>query len=905
MIDLLTTKLFFPAVRPHLVARPSLVEKVEEGLKRQLTLIAAPAGYGKTTLMSEWHSTLGRDTPAAWLSLEADDNDSGRFWFYLISASATLQRDLGNNALKMLDTPQLIAVESLLTVLINDLSKFTGDFVLSLDDFHLITEPEIFRGIDFLIEHMPPNMHLVLLTRADPPLALSRLRARGQLAEIRARDLSFNTREAATLFNEVSELALSPTAIAALENRTEGWIAGLQLAALSLQGRDNVNDFITGFSGSHHYIADYLLDEVLNRLPETINDFLLKTSILERLTGDLCDSLTGGSNGQTSLEVIHRLNLFISPLDDEHCWYRYHQLFSELLCNRLRKAFPDELPTLYHRAAAWFETSGNLVEAINYYLHAREFQLAANLIKLGINRISSYQSSIQSYNLTMMLHWLGILPEHIVKDDPKLSLLYAQSAWLLGRRTELDPYFQDAQLSYDRLVSKGQLTSDDPGYSSIPFDILVGRSMSAVYAGNFNQAIELAEEALSTPCSENQPGLEDAYISLYLAYRELGQLDKAIKACDRTISISQKSVSKSGVVDGLNSLGFMFQIQGELKRSSQVYHQALQYAHHHNLTWMASVPITYIRLGHLHYHWNDLARAEEFFDKCFALCEQYDNKMIFTYGQIFLARLKCAQGKEQEALETIQKVEKTALQEQISAFDIELESHKAWIQSRLGNQASAAAWLEKIDLRIGEQLGIWQGIQAVQAAHVLVALNRIDEALLLARRIEESARASGSLTCQIEAMVIQAVASLHLGERSKAHQFLLESISLAEPEGYKQIFLNEGKPMIDLLLEARPTLTDPRCTDFINQLLGAFPSHLPDSGFQYSSKSGHPGDQLSERDLEVLNLIATGFSNQEIADELVIALGTVKRHNFNIYSKLGVKSRTECLAKARILHLVN
>lgn len=905
MINLLKTKLYFPPFRPNLVPRPSLVEKLNLGLSGPLTLIAAPAGYGKTTLMCEWRATQGLETPAAWLSLEASDNDPARFWFYLISTLATLQQGLGEEAIKMLETSQPPAIESLGTVLINDLSAFPREFILILDDVHNITDPAIFQGIDFLLEHMSPNMHLVLLTRANPPLALSRLRARGQLTEIRARDLSFNVEESTSYLNDVMELALSSEDITALKSRTEGWIAGLQLAALSLRGRENRAEFISTFAGSHHYIADYLVDEVLSRLPESTQDFMLKTSILERLNASLCDALTGRTDGQTLLEILHQSNLFISPLDDERHWYRYHHLFSDLLRNRCRMEHADEINELFHRAAAWFESNGNLIEAINYYLAAHDFQQVTKNIKLGVDHIFSQRDSTQSYNLALMLEWLERLPADLVKDDPMLSLIYGQSAWLLGRRTNLDIYFQNAQQAYDHLVSEKVISPQDPEFISLPFEILVGRSMSAVYSGNYNLAIEWAEKAISLSPAEDQPGLADAYISLYLAYRELGYLDRAIKACDQTVSISRRGVSQTGVLDGLNSLGFMYQIQGHLKQAAQVYHQALQYAQEQNLNWMIPVPITYIRLGHLHYHWNDLEGAEKFFEKCFALCKQYDHTMVFTYGQIFLARLRCAQGKDQEALQTINEVERTTRQEQISAFDTEIEAHKAWIQARLGNLSSAAAWLEKLDLRIGDQLGIWQGIQAIQAAHVLVALGRLPEALELVNHIEAAAHTSGSQTCQIEALVIHAIALQRLGDQTKTQDYLLEAVRLAIPESYIRVFLNEGQPMADLLWETASRTKDKQLLDGISQLLEYFPQAISASDQQQLATESHPHDKISTREMEIMLFIAAGKSNQEIADELVIALGTVKRHIFNIYNKLGVNSRTECLLKARSLHMID
>ena len=414
---ILATKLYIPPPRPKVVLRPRLIERLNEGLDRKLTLISAPAGFGKTTLVSEW--VAGSERPAAWLSLDEGDNDPTRFLTYLVAALQTIAPDIGEGVLSVLQSPQPPPTESILTALLNEITAVPDDFVLVLDDYHVIDARPVDAALTFLLEHLPPQMHLVITTREDPQLPLARLRARGQLTELRAADLRFTPSEAAAFLNEVMGLNLSAEDIAALETRTEGWIAGLQLAALSMRGREDVPGFIRAFAGDNRYIVDYLVEEVLQRQPERVRSFLLQTSILDRLSGPLCDAVTGQEEGNALLEALERGNFFVVPLDDRRHWYRYHHLFADVLHAHLMAEQPDQVPTLHRRASEWYEQHGSAADAIRHALAAEDFERAADLVELAVPAMR------RSRQEATLLGWLKALPDELIQCRPVLSVAYA------------------------------------------------------------------------------------------------------------------------------------------------------------------------------------------------------------------------------------------------------------------------------------------------------------------------------------------------------------------------------------------------------------------------------------------------------------------------------------------------
>ena len=895
-----------------MVSRPRLVERLQNGLTSRLMLVSAPAGYGKTTLMSEWRTGVGRDFFTAWLSLDEDDNDFTRFLTYIIAVLATLKPGFGEPTLGLLQSLPPISTRVILTSLINELGDVDKTFFLILDDYHVITTQPIHEAVTYLLEHMPSQMHLVILTRADPPLPLSRLRARSQLTEIRAADLRFTDEEAISFLNQVMGLEMSGKQVEELEQRTEGWVAGLQLAALSMRCCDNIQNFLSAFTGSHHYIVDYLADEVLNSQPEMVRDFLLRTSILDRLTASLCNVLTGRTDSQAILENLEHANLFLIPLDNERYWYRYHHLFTEVLRNRMRQAYPSEIPELYHQAAEWFEKSNFFQESLNYYLLINDFQPAARLVS------DQWMQILKQCTMSSFLTLLRNFPDTLIQESPRMSLIYAWNLWLLGMRNEAEPYVLNAYQvisNRSRLAKEAKEMNSDPAFRALIAETTAFRSLIAIRHDEMVPAIKYAKQAVKTAPPDEYYTQGIAYVSLYNAYRELGRWDDAIGACTLAIKAARLGESLVSTVDAIFNLGRLLKIQGHLHRAAQVYHDGLRVAENQGQVQLPAYSLIHFGLADIFYQWNNLDETEHQLSLGFRLLEQNDDLLISRQGYIILAQLKRARGDIQGALIILQEIEVEAQKKGLTTLLDEVEANRVGLQAALGYFTEAIEWAKTIEIVVDKPLGYRKGIQAIQLARVYRSMGNLDKALELLDEIEKYAEAGCNTSWQIEALVLQSIVWQAKSHTDQAMERLEKALHLAIPQGYIQVFLDEGDPMCTLLgdyrlsIEKRLRSSQSEILEslkyYTTKLLMAFPT--PDVS-EYKSKvydlQSELIERLSERELEVLRLVAVGKSNQNIADTLFITSGTVKKHLNNIFGKLNVQSRTQCVARARELNLL-
>jgi LuxR family maltose regulon positive regulatory protein len=897
---LLPTKLHVPRPRPHLVPRAHLVERLQQGTARSLTLVSAPVGFGKTTLLAQW--LAGSGTTVAWLSLDAEDNDSTRFLSYLIAALQTLDSQLGITALALLRTPQPAPPETVLAELTNDLvERDIGDVILVLDDYHVITDERIQRGMTFLLEHPPPQLHLVLATRANPPLPLARLRAQGQLTEVRAADLRFDTAEASAFLQAVMGLDLEAEVIATLEQRTEGWIAGLQLAALSLQGRTDVSGFLAAFSGSHRYVLDYLSDEVLARQDTAVQQFLLHTCILERLSGPLCDAVTGQGESQAMLEALERSNLFVVALDEERGWYRYHHLFAEVLRRHLQQQEPTLPPELHQRASAWYEQHDLTAEAVQHALAVPDVEFAARLIE-PIAFTMVFQGQIST-----VLGWINELPEALMQTRPFLCICHAGLLTINNKFEESEARLRDVERGIQEEMSAEQVRIIR-GY------VLSIRGDHALFSGDISQAVFLSHQALNLlPEAEGLPraAARATTIRAYLVSGDVtSDTEHEVVAVAALIRASDNLLS---TMSSMTLLARLHVLQGRLHQADATYRQAMQAVSRPEvLQTMFSSLSYYFGLGDLLREWNELGMAEQHLAQGMAMINETltVEPFVAVLGYNALARLEQARGNFHAAIAVLNRLVQLAekrhfpqhLVTQVAAVRAELELAK-------GNLAAAIRWANSSGLTdADDNLPYPREGEYLALARVRIAQARDDPAvpflldvLPLLERLLQDAEAKARLGSVLEILLVRALALEAQGNRASALSTLERALLLAEPEGYIRLFVDEGAPMLTLLRQAH---TRSRVPGYVATLLRAFGEQYVSELPATSARPGPLAEPLTEREREVLRLLLAGASNREIARRLFVSVNTVKRHVYNLNGKLGVQSRAQAIARARTLNLV-
>jgi LuxR family maltose regulon positive regulatory protein len=882
VIPILATKLYLPRLRANVVSRYRLLDRLNEGLHCKLTLISAPAGFGKTTLVSEWLAGCGR--PAAWLSLEQEENDPTRFLTYLVAALQTITAAFGERVLGLLQSSQPPPPEAMLTALLNEIIAIPNHFVLVLDDYHAIDAKPVDQALSFLLAHLPPHMHLVIATREDPHLPLARLRARGHLTELRAADLRFTTSEAAAFLTQGMGLSLSEADIARLSERTEGWIAGLQLAALSMQGHEDATSFIASFTGSHHFVLDYLMEEVLGQQSERVQTFLLHTSILDRMSGPLCDAvvLNSTTGGQAILEYLERANLFLIPLDNERRWYRYHHLFADLLRLRLPQSISSspadaqsQVTSLHIRASVWYEDQGFTMEAFHHAAAANDVERAERLIEeKGIPR--HFRGTV-----TTLLSWLESVPASVLNARPSLWVRYASLLVVNGQTTGVEEKLQAAETAL-------QGSEMDNTARDLTGQIAAIRATLAFTRYQLEPALAQAQRALEYLPPHNLFSLVTAYWVQGAAYLYLGNRARARDALIQAIALSKTSGNIFTTILATIGLGQVQEADNELFLAAQTYRHVLQLAGDQPLQIVYEA---HLGLARVLYEWNNLNEAWQYGQQSLYLAQQYDRGVIdrFIVCEIFLVRLKLAQGDVAGAAALLAQASEETRQRNFVHRLPDVAAAQVLTFLCQGHLAAAARIAQAHELPISQ-------------ARVHLAQGDPPAALAVLESWQQQAEAKGWKDELLKVMVLQVTALEAHGEKDQAVQLLGDVLALAEPGGFIRIFVDEGPLMAQLLSKAAARGIMP---DYIRKLLAAFEGEKQQSE---NSSYSPPGqlliEPLSPRELEVLRLIAAGLSNQEISKRLFLALGTVKGHNQKIFGKLQVQRRTEAIARARQLGLL-
>lgn len=929
--SILSTKLYIPRPRPRVVHRGRLIDRLQTGLQRApgVILLSAPAGFGKTTLLSDWLSETMNDergtmneeedihrssfrihrSKIAWLSLDKDDQDLPRFLAYVIAALQTIAPTVGEATLAGMQSSQPSPTVVLLTALLNDLAAL-GDALLVLDDYHVIESPPIDEALAFLVDHLPPQFRLVIATREDPALPLARLRAQGRLTELRAADLRFTPDEAAAFLNQVMDLHLSAADIAALEARTEGWIAGLQLAALSMQGRADSAAFVEAFTGSHRFVLDYLMEEVLQRQPEPVRRFLLQTSILDRLCGPLCDAVTGHAGGRSLLETLERGNLFLVPLDDQRQWVRYHHLFADVLHARLIDEQAGGVSELHRRASAWFEQNDLPADAIQHALLGSDLERAAALIeRVWLPMDLSYQSAA-------WLRWAQQLPDAVIRVHPVLCLGYAWALLNDGNLEASETRLRDAERWIEPApeAAAQMVVVDEATYRALPAAIACARAYRASALRDIPGAIRHARQALALAAEDDVVRRRQATALLGVAEYASGDLP----AAERSLLAFQATARQGG--DMASALGITFVLAniwlalGHLRKAISAYGQALHLAARQTALPLGASDL-YRGLSELLCEQGELDTAAQHL----ATAQQVGEHLQLTGWPhrlgVAQARLQEAQGDLAGALASLEEAERLWIREPLP--DVRpIAALKARLWIRQGRWREADGWADEQGLSPDDALSYGREFEHLTLARLLIARYRSDgdegsikDALRLLERLRQAAEDSGRGGSMLEALMLQALARRGQGDRSAATTLLARALALAEPEGYVRLFVDEGEEMQLLIAECRVLIEKQKHSEssrlirYVTKLLAAFPPlALPQSKIE--NQESTIVEPLSERELDVLRLLATELSGPEIADRLSVSLNTLRTHTKNIYSKLGANSRRAAIRRAQELGLL-
>ncbi len=909
---LLETKFHVPRRRRGVIDRPRLRARLHRAIESPLTLVSAPAGFGKSTLVTEWLATdpsVGGTTDpsvggasAAWLSLDARDNDTLRFWRYLIAAVGRAAPGVGDQAAALLQAAE--PIDEVLGVLLNDLGSMPHDVVLVLDDYHVIEALDLQEAMAFLLEHLPPQLHVVLTCRADPALPLARLRARGELVEVRAADLRFTPDEAAAYLNDVMGLSLADQQVATLEGRTEGWIAALQLAALSLQGRDDVAGFIDEFAGDDRYIVDYLVGEVLDAQPDDVRAFLLQTSILGRLTGSLCDAVTGLDGGRARLEALERANLLVIPLDDRRRWYRYHHLFADVLRGRLLDETPGAVDDLHRRAADWYARHDEPAEAIRHAMAADDFERAADLIERAAPRLH------QERREATVRAWIDALPDEVFHDRPVLCITFVSARMSTGDTAGVEHRLDDAQRWVDAAVAgggppAGMVVVDQDAWRALPVAIEMYRAGLAHLHGDVAATMAHARRALDLVEDEGRYEQGAAASLLGLAHWSVGDLDEAYRWFHQGMDALERAGWHVDVVGGAITLADIRIAQGRLGDAMALYEQGLRRAADMALPVVRGTADLHVGMAEVCCERNDLEAARRHLDAGAELGDPAELPQNPYRRRVVGARLRQCEGDFAGAVALLDEAEQ-AYDSDYSPRVRPVPAIRARVHLAQGDVDAALRWARQSGVSIDDELSYVREYEHLTLARVLIAQHRADrsgpageDAARLLDRLLEAARQGGRRGRALQALLLLALVHQARGDLRTAVTTLDEALREAAPAGYVRLFLDEGPEMASLL---RRAIDHGDAADLARRVLE---SDRSTGGAPGPRPQPQPGlvEPLSERELDVLRLLRSDLDGPAIARELTVSLNTMRTHTKRIYTKLGVTSRRAAVRRADELGL--
>jgi LuxR family maltose regulon positive regulatory protein len=890
--QILSTKLYFPSTQPIWVKRNRLIDKLNNCFNARLTVVSAPAGFGKTTLLSEWIEQS--EYPVGWVSLDQGDNDPKRFHAYIIAALQQIQPGFGSNTETIIKSPQQVPPENIVTALINEIGESLKKSVLILDDYHLIDSPLIHQSLSFFIEHLPDNLHLIIAGRHDPPIPLSKLRTRKQLYEIREADLRFTTDETVNFFNVTMNLDLTKDEVETLEERTEGWIASLQLAGIAMQGRNNIHDFIKSFKGSHSYIVDYLTEEVINHLDLNLQEFLLYTSILTRFNSSLCDAVIAGLGSQDIIDYLNKAKLFIVPLDENRKWFRYHHLFSDLLRYRLEQLFPDIIPNLHKRASKWFKENNFTEDAINHSLAAGDKEGAANLIE------SSSISALVNAELTTLRNWAQKIPQEILNNRAYILICLAWVHNIYGEFEKTEPlltkvefilngeakrYDEKSRRDLSAHVALLRSYSYSPYYTNNPSDVEAQRKL-----------ILEAKKFLNADNTIMQSTLE---LLLGWTFAFTGNWKEAKESFMNAFVFGEMSNNHIVALNGVFNYVDILLVEGKLQQAHNLIRESIdKYETRYGKRFL-SLGYVYLIMSRILYELNDLDTSDYYASECLRLSKLMGNWTMFFHAITMLQYIKQTKGDISSVRQLIKEDDEALNVQNLSHFrELVIETQRVKVLLAQKNFKAVAKWQDRFNNDSMKDIP-YHTSGKLLGVRFLIATGNYASAIELLNAIEEHVTSSGAKGFLLEVLILKAIIYHKEKDTFRALELLKDAIIIAEPEGYLRIFINEGKTIADLLnifLSAYSQEKDFPMS-YVTKLLEEINKQL--------AKPDQPVEEpLSDREIEVLRLLSAGYSNKEIADKLFLAIGTIKKHTHQIYQKLNVDSRVRAIQTARELNLI-